>query len=433
MASHAGSASNEISTVAGSPGLHSDPGYEHPMFKYLALKGQKLLANAPDRVKWQIGTAVVVVGLLLLLKSISATNSQPSREVARPTGAAPGSEATGGTQSQPATKTQSAAATNTDAAVVLPPDAHRSMDPELERRVYLAFPELDSNTQRFQQLNDLDKVIRLREFSYRHTAFAADRNQKAYRAGTQMIDRVVAGKSTLAEAYDFFSHAQGGVLECEAAELLMRLYASFGFESFVLKCGSSPAVAENMRPVHAVTLVRINIQDTNGEERSILSPQDPSLNVGYVGSHGQPIDYFEMLSLLAERKAEQIHLVGQVQEGASNGLPVTVAFSEDLEKTVPSDFERAWYLGESPVWSHTANGSWISKNPRTIWSFERVGDVAWKSKLYRLGFPPESIYMHCFPLQISGGAEGPSLHKKAWQTITEHTNSATQSVGTAAR
>jgi hypothetical protein len=402
------------------------------MFNDLRLWAQDLAAKTPERIKWQVAAASCAVAFVFLLIALPVT---PPKHLSQ--SAAPVADVASSAQPKPdkavekSTVAKPVAILPPVSAAAPAPIAQPAPDAKLFKRLYAEYPELDPGTSAYQALDDWSKVSRLREFSYRHTAFAAGPDQLAYRAGAEMIAKVVDGKATLADAYGFFDRAQGGVQDSEAAELLRRLYAAAGFEAFELECGFRSTQRPGIKATHALSLVRITTKGPDGKSRSILSVQDPSLNVGNVDSQGRPIDYFEMLKLLGQRQADQIHFAETSPNQTSKIVPITVAFNADLESTLPTDFAAAWNLSGSPVWSAGANGNWIAKGPRTIWSFERVGDVAWKPELFQAGLPPESIYLHCFPLQIRGGVEGPALLKTARQSLYPHAMVATQAAGNA--
>jgi hypothetical protein len=285
-------------------------------------------------------------------------------------------------------------------------------------RVYGEYPELDPSSPSFRALNDWDRVTRLRDYSYRHTAFAATTDQASYRAGTEMVRQVSDGKSTLADAYKFFDEARGGVSSREAAELLQRLCTWAGYQAECLEIGVPPTPGENTTRTHAVTLVHVKATGPSGQMRSLLSVHDPSLNVSYGDSQGNALDYFEMLEILRSRQANQVRFIGEVATAPRRSDPITVASNADLQSTRPADFAQSWSLAASPVWTATPAGNWFVRGPRAIWSFERIGETTWKSDLFSAGLPPETIYLHCFPRDVRGSAESAAILRRAQQTLS---------------
>ncbi|MGD9635452.1 MAG: hypothetical protein AB7G28_06580 [Pirellulales bacterium] len=306
-----------------------------------------------------------------------------------------------------------------------PPAADR-----LATRIYAEYPELNPASGAFAKLSDWDKVIRLREFSHRHTAFADGPAFAAHRAGANMVQKVVDGEASLADAYDFFDRARGGVVSGEAAELFQRLCAWAGFEAHCLEVGISSTSGPSEAFTYAVNLVRIQAADPTGPPQSILSVHDPSLNLSYGNSQGQPLDYFKLLEELAHRQSGEIQFIGAVPAPTRRSDPLTVAFAADLEQTRPADFARSWNLSVSPVWSATPDGNWSVRGPRTIWAFEELGDLTWKPELFSAGLPPETIYLHCFPKLIRGTAESAALLQRARHTLSASTVAATDETGT---
>lgn len=283
----------------------------------------------------------------------------------------------------------------------------------LAKRLFLEYPELDPKSDAFHRLSDWDKVVRLRDFSYRHTAFAGWPCHDARRSGAAMVRKVQEGKATLADAYQFFDEARGGVTCREAAELLQLLYAWAGFEAEYLEIGVSPQPRRSGPTSHALTLVRVSAQKNAGQPRSILSIHDPSVNLSYGDSQQNPIDYFDMLELLRRQQAGEIRFIGEIPGANRRSAPITVAFNADLERTRPTDFAKSWSLPAAPVWSANAHGQWSVRAPRSISAFERLGEATWKSDLYGAGLPPETVYLHCFPIAIRGTANSSSLLQRA--------------------
>jgi hypothetical protein len=302
-----------------------------------------------------------------------------------------------------------------DSRVVKTPAPER-----LSTQLYAEYPELDPSSSAFHGMNDWEKVIRLRDFSYRHTPFANSLDAPAYRAGAAMVDKVIEGEASLAEAYHFFEGKKGGVLSGHAAELLQRLYVWAGFEALYLNIGFEPSTARGSQFTHALNLVRIEAEGPDGHSRAILSVQDPTLNISYTDSQGRPIDYFEMLAMLARGQAEKIQFAGQVFAKFRRSDPVTVAFGQEIEQCRPEEFARSWNVGISSRWTATAEGHWVFTSPRTVWAFERLGDEDWKPALFRAGYPPQTIYLHCFPITIRSGPEAPSLLKQARQVLSSN-------------
>jgi hypothetical protein len=305
--------------------------------------------------------------------------------------------------------------TNSEQATASIADGSLASD-GLAQLLYTEYPELNSNNPTYR-LSDWEKVNRLREFSYRCTAFANSLETAAYRAGAAMVDKVIDGDADLVEAYQFFDEKKGGVLCGHAAEMLHLLYEWAGFDSLYLNIGFEASAGRTSRFTHALNLVRIQTQDSNGRIHTILSVQDPTLNVAYGNEQGGPIDYFEMLDKLIHNRADQVHFVVQATRGQPRSDPNTVAFGNEIESSIPKDFARSWNVGLTSHWSATTDGRWVFTGPRTIWAFERLGDEDWKPALFEAGLPPQTIYLHCFPLDLRGTPDAPLLLKRAQEVL----------------
>jgi hypothetical protein len=361
------------------------------------------LANriAPhSRLLVGFGGVAMVWGILFALTAAPKDDSNRQRSPAR-------------TESGPSPR--NVERTKTEQASAPIADGYLASD-GLAELLYTEYPELDpSNTT--DKLTDWEKVNRLREFSYRHTAFANNLNTAAYRAGAAMVDKVIEGDAHLVEAYHFFDENKGGVLCGHAAEMLQLLYEWAGFDSLYLNIGFDASASRTSQFTHALNLVRIQTQDSNGRIHTILSVQDPTLNVAYGNDQGGPIDYFEMLDKLARIQAGHVHFVDHVTRDQPRGDPKTVAFGKEIENSAPEDFVRSWNVGPSSRWSATTDGHWVFTGPRTIWAFERLGDEDWKPALFEAGLPPQTIYLHCFPIGMRGTSDAALLLKQAQEML----------------
>lgn len=411
------------------------------MSEGLYRRARTMLDKLPVRSKSSavaVACIIAALGLAAILSLQSpdsprapAPAKQSTRHLAEPRPSAP---ATPTTALAPSAKSPIAPPAPAKPAVAKPPIVVQpaAKPPEVDRlavRLRGEYPELTPETPEFRELGDWEKVIRLRDFSYRHTAFACSPDSAAHQAAAEMVRSVVDGKATVADAYEFFDRACGGATSGEAAQLLQRLYAWAGYDAYYLEIGVPQANGEAATCTYAVTLVRVKVLDGMGKQHSLLSVQDPSLNLSYGDSQGKPIDYFEMLERLARRQADEIHFMGEVPAQGNRRDPVTVASNADLERTRPADLARSWNLTLSPVWSATSDGNWSVRGPRTIWAYEELGDVTWKPQLFRAGFPPESIYRHCFPLVIRGTDASPALFERAQRALSVSTVAASGGSG----
>ena len=285
--------------------------------------------------------------------------------------------------------------------------------PKLKARVFAEYPRLDPQHPQHGQLSDWDVVCMLREFSYRHTCYSNNVSSRSYRAGAAVVGELLANRRTLGEVYEFFDNDGGGVVCGHTAHLLQRLYTEFGYHAWYAGHGFSPPTPRGSRFTHAETLVRINI--ARGENRRhILTLHDPSTNLSYVDAETKnPLDYFEMLDRLVRRRAETVAIRGAIEDGTHRKHPVTICFSDETAGRRPGFFKASWNVGLQFKWIDLGDRKWKFIAPRRLESFERLGDSWWKKELVAEGIPPETIYLHCFPFQVSGSPNAAQILKKA--------------------
>ena len=283
----------------------------------------------------------------------------------------------------------------------------------LRPKVYAEYPRLDPQHPQHGNLSDWDVVCMLREFSYRHTSYSNNVNSHAYRAGAATVDELLNNRRTLAATYDFFDNDGGGVLCGHTAHLLQRLYTEFGYQAWYTGHGFSPPTPRGSRFTHAETLVRINLTRT-GKPRQILTLHDPSTNLSYVDAHSnKPLDYFDMLNRLVDRRAETIGIRGTIDDGIDRRHPSTIFFSDETNGRRPEFFQASWNVGRDFELIKLGNETWKLVGPRRVEAFERLGDSWWKNELVTEGMPPETIYLHCFPFHVSGSPQAEEILKQA--------------------
>ena len=190
------------------------------------------------------------------------------------------------------------------------------------------------------------------------------------------LDRRIANFYSLTayEIYQLFDQDKGGVWCAGSSEFLKKALRLFGFEAYDLYYGFK----EPGGYTHAVTLVKIQ----EGESE-ILSVQDAYFNTTYELSTGEPLDYFELLRLLKEKRDNEIVLV---------------------EPTTP--LMREWHriidLGGNKYEIETT---------RSLFTFYTViGHNAERMSivyafLERNHLPQNEIYLHLFPYYCAGSKE----------------------------
>jgi hypothetical protein len=307
------------------------------------------------------------------------------------------------------------------AASAAPPEGNNNptaSDAQLRTRLEAEYPELNPRGPNDQQLDDWGKVVRLREFSYRHTAYANNVESDSYRAGAAMVEQVLGGRKSLAEAYEFFDAGNGGVVCGGTATLLCQLFRWAGYDAWGLNTGFYPATPKGSAFTHVVVLARITVTDANGKKVQAITIHDPSANVSFTHSDGRtPLDYYELLTKLTNRKAAEVGYFGTIPGPSRRADPITVAFADETAGRKPRDFAGSWNIGgDSFTWSSGRQGQWIFRSPRTVRSFEQLGDVIWKPQLVQEGLPGQTLYIFCRPFQI-GGRGGEELLTRAREVL----------------
>ena len=295
--------------------------------------------------------------------------------------------------------------------------------PDLKARVFAEYPRLDPQHPRRGQLSDWDIVCMLREFSYRHTCYSNDVSSRSYRAGAAVVDELLANQRTLDAAYAFFDNDGGGVICGHTAHLLQRLYTEFGYHAWYAGHGFSPPTPRGSRFTHAETLVRISV-GRDGNRRHILTLHDPSTNLSYVDAKTKnPLDYFEMLDRLVRRRAESVAIRGAIQDGTQRKHPVTICYSDETAGRKPEYFKASWNVGRKFELIDLGDRKWKLIAPRRRVAFERLGDSWWKKELVAEGMPPETIYLQCFPFQVSGSPGAAQILKQARDIVHQQDRS----------
>lgn len=281
-------------------------------------------------------------------------------------------------------------------------------DSRLRDWICKEFPDLEN-----ERLAEWDRVTQLREFSYRHTAYSNAVDSKSYQIGTTVANEALQGKRHLVEAYEFFDSGRGGVVCGGTAGLFAELCRWGGFETWTLNSGFLTPGPSGFSFTHVVVLVRVPITTSDGKKLEIFTVHDPSVNQSYAHADGKtPLDYFEMLKLLHQRKSEEIGFSGATVSDAHRHDPITVVYRDEFKEFTPQDFLGSWNVGEPYTWWIGTEGQWIFRAPRLRKNFELLGDWMWKPELKRRGFPAETLYIHALPLEISGPG-GDKLLKRA--------------------
>jgi hypothetical protein len=152
-----------------------------------------------------------------------------------------------------------------------------------------------------------------------------------------------------------------------------------------------PACADSC-PTHAETLVHIDIHGTE-----VLSVQDAYFDITYVDKNGNPLDYFEMLSLLQNQRHEDIRIAPSPDHEFHRDLllrtnETRLTISGWLPpRSADEPFE---YVDNSTVLYRVSFGvSLYERRSPLVHRFFR--DV-----LARDGYPENLIYLHLYRFRV---------------------------------
>jgi len=162
-------------------------------------------------------------------------------------------------------------------------------DSDFAREIVEAYPRLVA-----AGVSDHERVVMLRQWAWSHTNSVLTSTQASLWTTDPAWNAMDAPGY-----YARFSNEEGGVICGGAANGLMKLYRYFGFKAFYLgSCGGTNVG-------HATTLVQIN---WNGELRWVI--QDSFYNEDFRDmATNEPLDYFDMLQRLKDRKDQSIRVV----------------------------------------------------------------------------------------------------------------------------
>jgi len=262
-----------------------------------------------------------------------------------------------------------------------------SSDTRLKARVLLEFPQWD-------HFSDFEKVSALRHWAAQHIDMSSWR---LFLTSNESFHFFSQNVSSIFLAYQ---HHWGGVWCGGAAWTLMELYELFGYEAHYLASGILSV------ETHAETLVYIDVHGTK-----ILSVQDALFDISYTDEHGNPMDYFEMLSMLREHRHEEIRIVPSPDQGVQRDLILKAnetAFWQGM---------RSW-LNMSEDFSYLDNSTVLYRASFSVASYERalfdwnVSQSRFGDYLASGGYPRKEIYIHMYPLQVDYYSSDADLNSK---------------------
>ena len=155
-------------------------------------------------------------------------------------------------------------------------------------------------------VSDYEKVNLIREWAAMNTLVARKRSIKLDDPKKNMQDPNYY-KQNASIIYYSFIMIKGGVWCGGTSYALAKLYELFGYESIMMNIDLKKG-----KWSHALNLVKINEDD---KSRYVI--QDAYLNSTFVHKNGSPLDYFDMIELLRQRKHGGIRIKGSTSESNS--------------------------------------------------------------------------------------------------------------------
>ena len=145
---------------------------------------------------------------------------------------------------------------------------------------------------------ELEEICQLRDFTFRHIPFALSR--ETWLDYMHVCDGAKDVKERAGRLFALETTCKGGFYCGGCAYSLMELYSALGYEAKFLNIGTDSVNS------HCVTLVRL---PQDGE----WYVQDPTFNQTIYDRQGNLMSLKRMLSLLIERKHDEIVMRGGVQ------------------------------------------------------------------------------------------------------------------------
>lgn len=171
----------------------------------------------------------------------------------------------------------------------------------MKERIIREVPRiLNINTTDFERLN------LIREWTHEQTVWG--KKQVGARLRESVNDR------TGPQMYNYIS-STNKALDCGSYSVfLLKVYQLFGYESFIYDMGRDNQFK------HSVVLVWIKSKGKN-----ILVVEDPSYNLTFVKTDNTPIDFFEFLKQIKEKKQSSFYIKQSLGKGHK-----TICFPDDM-------------------------------------------------------------------------------------------------------
>lgn len=237
--------------------------------------------------------------------------------------------------------------------------------------------------------NHWERVVALRHYVHQ----TSDMGLPAFYMDYNAVDTMPLSKLHAVFQNDLVAVQCGG-----ASLYLNKLYKKFGYRSWSHDVGQ---VYEGIRGAsHQFNIVEVPL---GGD--TIFSAQDAHFGHTYVDRSGTPIDYFRMLRLIEERKADSIFIQNVNDTGLvdllvcnvnlffdemkeEKGISRVKRFRENIEHTIVSSYHPACY--EKIRYHYSLD-----------FFMEMSGDQ-YLTYLQKNGYPPNFIYLFLFPKSVTG-------------------------------
>lgn len=227
-------------------------------------------------------------------------------------------------------------------------------------------------------LDNWTKVQLLRQWAGKNTIWGYGSKKKL-----DTTDKIHYYQKNATEIFTLFHYSKGSVICGGIAYALSQLYLLYGFDTYTLDMG------EPGNFTHVVTLVRIDY-----DNKSVYSVQDATFDVSYTNTESEPLDYFEMLNLLRQNRAD--HII--INKGPNNERMIISdkpnnIFGDNIPYCDNIDFNRSIIISSNYIGYH---GKIFNESIYNC----RKEDFQFLS---RDGYPSSPLYIFMYPLSIMSG------------------------------
>lgn len=254
-----------------------------------------------------------------------------------------------------------------------------------------------------ESLSDFEKTNFLRDWAYANSVGGKSTFDEHYIFSQSLAENFVALTND-------FHNLEVSALCGGFAAYCALVYDAFGYESISLDCG----FADGSGATHVVTLCKI----WDDGEKWIL--QDPTFNRVYVDVDGAPLDIYEILTLLKEKRDGEIHY----SFGSTGGryclfdsLPNSAILQDPLTITPNTLDYNPCLLAE--IKEH--NGQYgVLCDMRQPDTFQTQMQDVLEEHLSTMGYPAKADYLYLFPIGLYiGNVSNPAEMLENLQAFAE--------------